>query len=38
MQHADADEVVFINTVDGTNNLDVDVTRLEGKTVNEFTI
>jgi hypothetical protein len=38
MQHADGEEVVYINTIDGTNNLDIDVTRLEGKTINDFTI
>jgi hypothetical protein len=29
---------VFINTLDGSNNLDVNLTRLEGKTLNDFTI
>jgi hypothetical protein len=38
MQHADAEEVVFINTKDGTNNLEVNLERLEGKTLNDFTI
>jgi hypothetical protein len=38
MSHADADESIYINTLNGNNNLDIDMERLEGKTVNEFTI
>ena len=31
-------EPIYINTIDGTNNFDVDVRKLEGKTLNNFTI